>query len=411
VIVGLGSFVLSSVAPALFRQVFVKPSELQLEKPYIERNIALTRQAYNLNQIAAKPFAAEQKLTFKTLEANKATIENVRLWDWLPLSDTYAQLQEIRTYYKFHDLDVDRYWLDGSYQSVMLSARELRPSLLPPNAQTWVNRHVLFTHGNGAVMSPVTRKSTEGLPFFYLRDIPPVADGGPKSTSRASTTAKRATATSSSRGSTPEFDYPKGKDNVYAAYDGAGGIPIGEMVWRMLFAYYFNDPNLVLSSYITTDSRIMIRRNIQERVRSIAPFLTLDHDPYLVISNGRMFWMQDAYTTSSYFPSALPAQDFDLNYIRNSVKVIVDAYNGTVDFYLIDPGDPIAATYQRIFLACSSRSRPCLQTCRSTFAIRRTCFCFRRGCFKPTTWRRPTFSTTARISGSFRASRAATASR
>ena len=171
---------LSGLVPALFRHFFVKPTELQLEKPYIERNIALTRQAYNLDQIAAKPFAAEQKLTFKTLEANKATIDNIRLWDWLPLSDTYAQLQEIRTYYKFHDLDVDRYWLDGSYQSVMLSARELRSSLLPPNAQTWVNRHVLFTHGNGAVMSPVTRKSTEGLPFFYLRDIPPVADGGPE---------------------------------------------------------------------------------------------------------------------------------------------------------------------------------------------------------------------------------------
>src|SRR6202022_200667 len=161
-LVVIGSFVLSGAAPVLFRQVFVKPSELQLEKPYIERNIALTRQAYNLDQIAAKPFAAEQKLTFKTLDANKATIENIRLWDWLPLSDTYAQLQEIRTYYQFHDLDVDRYWLDGSYQSVMLTARELRPSLLPPNAQTWVNRHILFTHGNGAVMSPVTRKSTEG---------------------------------------------------------------------------------------------------------------------------------------------------------------------------------------------------------------------------------------------------------
>jgi uncharacterized membrane protein (UPF0182 family) len=349
VLVGIGSFVLSGAAPVLFRYLFVKPSELQLEKPYIERNIALTRLAYNLDQIAAKPFAAEQKLTFKALEANKATIENIRLWDWLPLSDTYAQLQEIRTYYKFHDLDVDRYWLDGSYQSVMLSARELRSSLLPPNAQTWVNRRVLFTHGNGAVMSPVTRKSTEGLPFFYLRDIPPVADGGPKIDEPRIYYGEESDDYVIVKGSTPEFDYPKGKDNVYAAYDGAGGVPIGATVWRMLFAYYFNDPNLLLSSYITTDSRIMIRRNIQERVRTIAPFLRLDHDPYLVISNGRMFWMQDAYTTSSYFPSAQPVQDLDINYIRNSVKVIVDAYNGTVDFYLMDPGDPIAATYQRIF--------------------------------------------------------------
>jgi uncharacterized membrane protein (UPF0182 family) len=349
ILVGFGSFLLSGAVPALFRYFFVKPTELQLEKPYIERNIALTRQAYNLDQIAAKPFAAEQKLTFKALEANKATIENIRLWDWLPLSDTYAQLQEIRTYYKFHDLDVDRYWLDGSYQSVMLSARELRSSLLPPNAQTWVNRHVLFTHGNGAVMSPVTRKSTEGLPFFYLRDIPPVADGGPKIDEPRIYYGEESDDYVIVKGSTPEFDYPKGKDNVYAAYDGAGGVPIGATVWRMLFAYYFNDPNLLLSSYITSDSRIMIRRNIKERVHTIAPFLKLDHDPYLVISNGRMFWMQDAYTTSSYFPSAQPVQDLDLNYIRNSVKVIVDAYNGTVDFYLIDPGDPIAATYQRIF--------------------------------------------------------------
>src|SRR6266446_2044295 len=294
-LVVIATLVLSAVTPALFRQVFVKPSELQLEKPYIERNIALTRQAYNLHQVAAKPFAAEQNLTVKTLEANKATIENIRLWDWTPLSDTYAQLQEIRTYYKFHDLDVDRYWLDGSYQSVMLSARELRPSLLPPNAQTWVNRYVIV------------------------------------------------------KGSTLEFDYPKGKDNAYAAYDGTGGIPIGATVWRGLFAYYFNDPNLILSSYITADSRIMIRRNIRERIRTIAPFLRLDHDPYLVISDGRMFWMQDAYTTSSYFPSAQPAQGLDLNYIRNSVKIVVDAYHGTVDFYLMDASDPLALTYQRIF--------------------------------------------------------------
>ena len=349
ILVGAGSVVLSSLVPSLFRHFFVRPTELQLEKPYIERNIALTRHAYNLDQIEAKPFAAEQKLTFKTLEANKATIDNIRLWDWLPLSDTYAQLQEIRTYYKFHDLDVDRYWLDGSYQSVMLSARELRASLLPSNAQTWVNRHVLFTHGNGAVMSPVTRKSTEGLPFFYLRDIPPVADGGPKIDEPRIYFGEESDDYVVVKASIPEFDYPKGKDNVYAAYDGTGGVPIGALGWRTLFAYYFNDANLVLSSYITADSRIMIRRNIQERVRTIAPFLRLDHDPYLVISNGRMFWMQDAYTTSSYFPSAQPAQDLDLNYIRNSVKVIVDAYNGTVDFYLIDPGDPIAATYQRIF--------------------------------------------------------------
>src|SRR6202035_5416068 len=174
------SLVLALVFPALFQLVFVKPNEMQLEKPYIQRNIDLTQQAYNLHQISVKPFPVEQNLTFQTLQANQATIDNIRLWDWQPLMDTYAQLQEIRTYYKFHDVDVDRYELGGSYQQVMLSARELEPALLPPNAQTWVNLHVLFTHGNGVVMSPVTRTSPEGLPFFYLRDIPPVAAGGPE---------------------------------------------------------------------------------------------------------------------------------------------------------------------------------------------------------------------------------------
>ncbi len=344
-----GSFVLSGMVPGLFRHVFVKPSELERERPFIERNIALTQRAYNLHQITAKPFSAEQDLTSETLEANKATIDNIRLWDWQPLIDTYAQLQEIRTYYKFHDVDVDRYWLGGAYQSVMLSARELKSSLLPPNAQTWVNRHVLFTHGNGVVMSPVTRKSTEGQPLFYLRDIPPVATGGPEIREPRIYYGEETDTYVIVKGSTPEFDYPKGKDNIYAAYDGTGGIRVAGIARRILFAWYFNDLNLLFSNYITGDSRIMIRRNIQERVRTITPFLRLDHDPYLVISDGRLFWMQDAYTTSDYFPYAQPVQSLHLNYIRNSVKVVVDAYNGTVDFYLIDSADPIAATYQRIF--------------------------------------------------------------
>ena len=344
-----GSFVLSGVVPGLFQRLFVKPDELQLEKPYIERNIALTQQAYNLRQIAAKSFPADQNLTFKTLEANKATIDNIRLWDWQPLMDAYVQLQEIRTYYKFHDVDVDRYWLDAAYQSVMLSARELNSSLLPPNAQTWVNRHILFTHGNGVVMSPVTRKNAEGLPLFYLRDIPPVATGGPGIREPRIYYGEETGSYVIVMGSTPEFDYPKGKDNHYAAYDGTGGIPAGGIARRTLFAWYFNDVNLLLSSYITAESRIMIRRDIQERVGTIAPFLRLDHDPYLVISDGRLFWIQDAYTTSDYFPNAQPAPGLDLNYIRNSIKVVVDAYNGTVDFYLMDSLDPIAATYQRIF--------------------------------------------------------------
>ena len=229
----------------------------------------------------------------------------------------------------------------------MLSARELKSSLLPPNAQTWVNRHLLFTHGNGVVMSPVTRKSSEGLPLFYLRDIPPVATGGPEVREPRIYYAEETENYVVVKGSTPEFDYPKGKDNIYAAYDGNGGIPVGGIARKMLFAWYFNDMNLLLSNYIIDGSRIMIRRDIQERVRTIAPFLLLDHDPYLVVSDGRLFWMQDAYTTSGYFPYAQPRRDF--NYIRNAVKVVIDAYNGTVDFFLADASDPVAATYQRIF--------------------------------------------------------------
>jgi uncharacterized membrane protein (UPF0182 family) len=343
------AFVLAEVFPALFERVFVKPNELQLEQPYIQQNITLTRQAYNLHQITTKPFPAEQDLTLKSLQANQATIDNIRLWDEQPLMATYGQLQEIRTYYKFRDVDVDRYWLDGAYQQVMLSARELKSALLPPNAQTWVNRHVLFTHGNGVIMSPVTRKSAEGLPVFYLQDIPPIATGGPPIREPRIYYGELTDTYVIVKGSTPEFDYPKGKDNAYGMYGGLGGVAVDGAARRALFAWYFNDPNLLLSDYITADSRIMFRRSIQDRVRTIVPFLRLDRNPYLVISDGRLFWMQDAYTTSSYFPYAQPLPDAELNYIRNAVKVVVDAYNGSVDFYLADPSDPIAATYQRIF--------------------------------------------------------------
>jgi uncharacterized membrane protein (UPF0182 family) len=349
VLVFVTSVVLSMIFPAVFQRVFVKPNELQLEKPYLQYNIALTRQAYNLQQITVKPFSADQTLTWQTLQANRATVDNIRLWDWQPLMDTYGQLQEIRTYYKFHDVDVDRYLLDGTYQQVMLSARELKQALLPANAQTWVNRHVLFTHGNGAVMSSVTRKNTEGLPIFYLQDIPPLATGGPPIRESRIYYGEETDGYVIVKGTTPEFDYPQGKDNVYATYEGTGGVPVGGISRRALFAWYFKDLNLLLTSYIAGDSRVMMRRTIQNRVRTIAPFLRLDRDPYLVVSEGRLFWIQDAYTISADFPYSSPLRELNLNYIRNAVKVVIDAYNGSVQFYLADPSDPIAATYQRIF--------------------------------------------------------------
>jgi uncharacterized membrane protein (UPF0182 family) len=346
-----GSFVFGELLPGVYQRFYVKPSELQLESPYIQRNIALTQEAYGLRQITVKPFPAEEGLTYQSLQDNRGTIGNIRLWDWQPLMDTYAQLQEIRTYYRFLDVDVDRYQIDGTYQQVTLTARELAPSLLSANAQTWVNLHLLFTHGTGVVMSPVTQKSTEGLPIFYLKDIPPIADGGPAITEPRIYFGQGTNGYVIVRTSTPEFDYPKGKDNVYATYDGADGIPIGEAAWRSLFAWQFDDVNILLSSYITGESRIMLHRNIQNRIHTIAPFLQLDHDPYVVISGGRLYWMQDAYTTSEWFPYVQPQPDGSLNYIRNSVKVVVDAYNGTVTFYVMDTADPVITTWQRIFPA------------------------------------------------------------
>jgi uncharacterized protein len=345
------SFVFGELVPGLYERFVVKPSELQLEAPYIKRNIDLTREAYNLRQITVKPFPAEQGLSFESLQHNMGTIHNIRLWDWQPLMDTYAQLQEIRTYYKFLDVDVDRYHLDGSYRQVTLAARELAPSLLSANAQTWVNLHLLFTHGNGVVMSPVTRKSSEGLPIFYLKDIPPVASGGPPITEPRIYFGEGADEYVIIKGSTPEFDYPKGKENAYTTYDGKDGIAIGGTGWRTLFAWHLNDVNILLSSYITDNSRILLHRNIQDRIGTIAPFLRLDRDPYVVISNGRLYWMQDAYTTSRWFPYAPAQANGNVNYIRNSVKVVIDAYNGTVTLYVADATDPVIATYRRIFPA------------------------------------------------------------
>ncbi|MGJ0509712.1 MAG: UPF0182 family membrane protein [Methylocystis sp.] len=350
VTVVVGSWLLLTLAlPILFQRLYVKPNELQLETPYLERNISLTKQAYNLRQFTVKLFPAEQGLTFQSLQENRATIDNIRLWDYQPLLDTYAQLQEIRTYYRFYGVDIDRYELGGSYQQVMLSPRELAPYRLQSKAQTWVNLHLVFTHGDGVVMSPVTRKSPEGLPIFYLQDIPPVASGGPDIHEPRIYFGERADSYVIVNGTAPEFDFPKGKDNVYGSYKGAGGVAIDSALKRWLFAWYFNDLNILLSDYITSESRILFRRSVADRIQTIAPFLRLDHDPYIVVSEGRLFWIQDAYTTSDWFPYAERLPEAETNYIRNSVKIVLDAYNGAVGFYVVDPTDPVIATYQRIF--------------------------------------------------------------
>ncbi|TPQ37911.1 UPF0182 family membrane protein [Cupriavidus pinatubonensis] len=343
------SFAFALILPALLQRFYVKPSELQLEVPYIRNTIALTRKAYGLEQIEVKPFAAEQALSLAAIQTNHATIDNIRLWDVQPLMDTYAQLQEIRTYYKFLSMDIDRYALDTGYRQVMLSARELEPAMLPANAQTWVNLHLLFTHGSGIVMSPVTEKSMEGLPSLYLQDIPPVASGGPSIHEPRLYFGEGHLEYVIVKATVPEFDYPKGKDNAYTTYSGRDGIAIGGLARRMLLAWQLGDPNILLTGYIADESRILLRRNIQDRVRTIAPFLSLDQDPYIVASGGRLFWMQDAYTVSRWYPYSQPGFGDGSNYIRNAVKVVIDAYDGTVGLYISDPSDPIVRTYQRIF--------------------------------------------------------------
>ncbi|MEW9585695.1 UPF0182 family protein [Paraburkholderia sp. DGU8] len=344
-----GSLVFTVIYPALYQRFYVKPSELSLETPYIKHNIALTRTAYGLGKIAVRPFSAEQTLSLAGLQSDRATIDNLRLWDVQPLMDTYAQLQEIRTYYRFLSVDIDRYRLDAGYKQVMLSARELDTSRLPANAQTWVNLHLLFTHGNGVVMSPVTEKTAEGLPSLFLQDIPPVSTGGPVVQEPRLYFGQGAQGYVIVKGSVPEFDYPHGKDNVYTTYNGHDGIGVGSLLRRILFSWQLADPNILLSSYITGSSRILLHRNIVDRVRTIAPFLQLDKDPYIVVSGGHLFWIVDAYTGSRWFPYSQPATDDDKNYIRNAVKIAVDAYNGTVTFFVSDPADPMLRTYQRIF--------------------------------------------------------------
>ncbi|MGH7073296.1 MAG: UPF0182 family protein [Stellaceae bacterium] len=345
----VGVLAITYIIPPLFERFYVKPSELALETPYLRDNIRLTQEAYNLRHVIVRPFPVEQNLTLKALDTDRGTIDNVRLWDAQPLADTYAQLQEIRTYYKFHDVNVGRYHLGGTYRQVMLSAREMDSSLLPKTARTWVNRHLIFTHGDGIVMSPVTQKTPEGLPVLYEKDVPPVAAGGPVITQPRIYFGEGQQPYVIVKTATREFDYPKGGDNVYTTYDGRAGVDLGSFARRSLFAWYFGTPNILISNYLAPQSRILFRRNIVDRIHAIAPFLILDHDPYLVVSGGRLYWIQDAYTTSSWFPYSQTVPNTSINYIRNSVKIVVDAYNGSVDFYDFDPEDPVLASYRHIF--------------------------------------------------------------
>ena len=354
-IVGIGYlaayWTLIHLIPALVQQFTVQPNELALERPYLKNNIELTRRAYGLDRIRETPYSGLADLTPEAISRNEDTIQNVRLWDSRPLLQTYRQTQEIRLYYQFNNVDVDRYHLRDGYHQVMLSTRELSASL-PEKAQTWVNKYLQFTHGYGIVMSFVSKTIGEGFPQYILENIPPESDYGleinqPSIYYGESTSGYRIVATQ-----VKEFDYPKGDQNVYTSYRGTGGIPLDSLWKRVLFAWTQSDINIFLTSYLAPDSRIQIWRNVKERVAHLAPFLQLDANPYAVLSAGRLYWIQDAYTTSVGFPYSTPHTDSagaTVNYIRNSVKVVVDMYDGSVQFYSMDPADPILAAYRRAF--------------------------------------------------------------
>lgn len=342
--------ILLNFAQPVVERLWVKPDELRIERPYLERDIALTRRAYNLDVIDVKPFAGAGKLTLASLQEDAPTIKNIRLWDPRPLIATYRQLQEIRLYYDFRDVDIDRYRIEGSYSQVMLSARELNTALLPENAQTWVNQHLKFTHGSGLAMSPVNARDSEGLPILDVKDIPPVSTVGLKIDRPGIYFGEMPDNYAIVKGAAPEFDYPRGADNAYSFYQGEAGIPVSGLLRRLLFAYFYRDVNLLVTDNIVEGSRILIRRNIVDRIARLVPFLSQDHDPYLVVSGGRLFWLVDCYTTSDHYPYSQPNPD-GINYIRNSVKVLIDAYTGATTFYIADPHDPIIRCWQRILPA------------------------------------------------------------
>ncbi|MBW2064454.1 MAG: UPF0182 family protein [Deltaproteobacteria bacterium] len=348
-----GIIVLSNLLPIVIQKFIVKPNEMAKERAYIAYNIDYTRRGYNISNVKTVDFPVKETLNVDDLKGQDATLQNIRIWDERPLLQTYRQIQSIRLYYDFNNIDVDRYNLNGQYKQVMLAARELIVKQLPPQARTWVNRRLTYTHGYGLAMSPVNEVTKEGLPRLIIRDLPPVAEVDLKIDRPEIYYGEKTDEYVLVKTKAKEFDYPKGDRNVYTTYEGRGGVTIRSFFRRLLFAIEFMDPQIFFTTYITPQSRIMFNRRIDLRVRLIAPFLDYDNDPYLVISDGRLYWIQDAYTTSDMHPYSKRIKKRlrgkVINYIRNSVKVVIDAYNGDVSFYVVDDTEPIIRTYQDIF--------------------------------------------------------------
>ena len=346
----LFGFVGPTVIPGIVQTLKVSPNEINLEKPYIENNIKFTRIAYGLADVEEKDFDVDMGLTSEILDEAKETIDNVRILDWRPLTKTYKQTQEIRLYYDLAGIDIDRYNINGKYTQVMLAPRELDQNQITENAKTWVNLHMVYTHGFGVVMSPVNQVTKQGLPNYFIKDIPPiytVDEENLKISKPQIYYGEKDGGFVLVNTKTKEFDFPKGDTNEYINYDGKGGVVLNSFFKKILMAIRFADIKILLSSDISKESKIMFTRHIAERISKITPFIGLDEDPYLVIDNGRLLWIVDAYTVSGNFPYS--EKYGQINYIRNSVKIVVDAYDGSVTYYVMDINDPIIVTYTKIF--------------------------------------------------------------
>ena len=330
---------------AIIQRFVVAPNEQVRETPYITHNITATRAAFGLDAVEERGLSGEAHLTRADIDRNAATLDNVPLWNERPLLDTFGQLQEIRTYYDFYAVDNDRYTIDGQYRQIMLSARELSSQALP--SATWINERLTFTHGYGLTLGPVNEVTREGLPVLFIRDLPLTSTVDLNVTQPAIYYGELSNEHVFVKTKTPEFDYPRGDDNVFATYNGEGGVALSNIFRRLMFAIRFRSTDTFLSPNLTRESRVMFHRRIAERVRHIAPFFRYDPDPYMAVSEGRLVWVQDVYLTSNRYPYSTMVDR--LNYIRNAIKVTVDAYHGTTKFHLLDPSDPIARTYAKIF--------------------------------------------------------------
>lgn len=344
------------LVPSYVTSFIVKPNELGRETPYIEHNINWTRRAYGLDRIELRDFEADPSVEGLNLQANTATLDNIRLWDWRALQDTLRQIQEIRTYYDFPDVDVDRYRTNGQVRQMMLAARELDVDKLPSSSRNWVNEKLIYTHGYGITMNTSNGFTAEGMPQFVLSNMPIEASAPDIKVTRPEIYYGQKTNTDIYvRTKQKEFNFPQGEASNFTAYEEEGGIAVGGFFRRMLLAWALGDlSKLPFSDDVSSESRLLMRRNIRDRVTSLAPFLVYDSDPYIVVSEtGRLYWIMDAYTQSGAYPYSrhYRAGELSVNYIRNSVKVTIDAYNGSTVFYVFDAQDPLIRAYAGIFPA------------------------------------------------------------